>query len=60
MLEKVPKIKDFYIVFLCINTIVSTCTVPGNISQHLPLPITYPPSAKYLKSLANVAESQLT
>ena len=25
MLEKVPKIKDFYIVFLCINTIVSTC-----------------------------------
>ena len=38
----------------------STCTVPGNISQHLPLSTTYPPSSKYLKSLASVAESQLT
>ena len=25
MLRKVPKIKDFYEVFFCINTIVSTC-----------------------------------
>ena len=26
MLRKVPKIKDFYEVFLCIDTIVSTCS----------------------------------
>ena len=30
MLRKVPKIKDFYEVFFCINTIVSTCTVCAN------------------------------
>ena len=30
MLEKVPKIKDFYIVRLCSNTQVSTCTVSQN------------------------------
>ena len=30
MLRKVPKIKDFYKVFLCIDTIVSTCTECGN------------------------------
>ena len=33
MLEKVPKIKDFYIVRLCSNTQVSTCSVAGNISN---------------------------
>ena len=32
MLRKVPKIKDFYEVFFCINTIVSTCTLHPNIS----------------------------
>ena len=35
MLEKVPKIKDFYIVRLCSNTQVSTCPLCGNISTHL-------------------------
>ena len=29
MLRKVPKIKDFYEVFFCINTIVSTCGDAG-------------------------------
>lgn len=29
MLMKVPKIKDFYISFLCIDTTVSTCVEPG-------------------------------
>jgi adenylylsulfate kinase-like enzyme len=29
MLRKVPKIKDFYEVFLCIDTIVSTCIERG-------------------------------
>lgn len=33
MLRKVPKIKDFYEFFFCINTIVSTCPVLGNMSQ---------------------------
>ena len=32
MAGKVPKSKDFYKVSLCSNTIVSTCTVHGNIS----------------------------
>lgn len=32
MFRKVPKIKDFYEFFFCINTIVSTCSVCGNIS----------------------------
>ena len=32
MLEKVPKIKDFYIVRLCSNTQVSTCIVWGTSS----------------------------
>ena len=32
MAGKVPKSKDFYKVSLCSNTIVSTCSVWGNIS----------------------------
>lgn len=32
MTGKVPKSKDFYKVSLCSNTIVSTCSVQGNMS----------------------------
>ena len=42
MLRKVPKIKDFYEFFFCINTIVSTCCVPGNISTQHPFSTRYP------------------
>lgn len=42
MLRKVPKIKDFYEVFFCINTIVSTCIVLGNISTDWIFSAIYP------------------
>ena len=42
MTGKVPKSKDFYKVSLCSNTIVSTCTVLGNISTHLTFLTLYP------------------
>ena len=60
MSGKVPKSKDFYKVPLCSNTIVSTCTVCGNISAGQTLLSSYPLSHKYLRSLASVALSQLT
>lgn len=60
MLRKVPKIKDFYEFFLCSNTIVSTCTVIGNISTVARRSALYPFAVRYFKSLASVAESQLT
>ena len=60
MSGKVPKSKDFYKVPLCSNTIVSTCTVCGNISAGHTLFSSYPLSHKYLRSLASVALSQLT
>ena len=44
MTGKVPKSKDFYKVSLCSNTIVSTCTVPGNISTHCTVSTLYPAS----------------
>ena len=36
MSGKVPKSKDFYKVPLCSNTIVSTCSVNGNMSTPTP------------------------
>ena len=60
MLRKVPKIKDFYEVFFCINTIVSTCPVPGNISTGRPLILPYPSPANCRRSLASGAGSQET
>ena len=60
MAGKVPKSKDFYKVSLCSNTIVSTCTVIGNISAGRTFLSSYPSSQRYFRSLASVAESQLT
>ena len=60
MAGKVPKSKDFYKVSLCSNTIVSTCTVIGNISTALIFFSSYPFSHSILRSLASVAGSQLT
>ena len=60
MSGKVPKSKDFYKVPLCSNTIVSTCTVIGNISTVARRSALYPFAVRYFRSLASVAESQLT
>ena len=52
MAGKVPKSKDFYKVSLCSNTIVSTCTVLGNISTHFTFFTVYPFSSNIFRSLA--------
>ena len=43
MAGKVPKSKDFYKVSLCSNTIVSTCLVPGKLSNGFAYTVRYPP-----------------
>ena len=60
MLRKVPKIKDFYEFFFCINTIVSTCFTNGNISTATPLSIRYPFPHRYFISRASVSGLQET
>ena len=52
MAGKVPKSKDFYKVSLCSNTIVSICTVLGNISTHCIFFVLYPFASNICKSLA--------
>lgn len=52
MAGKVPKSKDFYKVSLCSNTIVSTCTVPGNISTQQTFSTRYPYFANSTRSRA--------
>lgn len=52
MSGKVPKSKDFYKVPLCSNTIVSTCTVPGNISTQQTFSTRYPYFANSIRSRA--------
>lgn len=54
MSGKVPKSKDFYKVPLCSNTIVSTCTVFGNISTHCTLSTTYPRASSTSRSRARL------
>ena len=60
MTGKVPKSKDFYKVSLCSNTIVSTCSVLGNMSIGWTRSAAYPASAKRRRSRARVAGSQET
>ena len=60
MAGKVPKSKDFYKVSLCSNTIVSTCRVRGKRSTGTAVTRLYPFAAKYVRSRARVAGSQLT
>lgn len=52
MAGKVPKSKDFYKISLCSNTIVSTCTVPGNISTQQTFSTRYPYFANSTRSRA--------
>ena len=49
-----------YRVFLVRRTTVSTCTVIPNWSTPWTFRISYPPSQRIFRSLARVAESQLT
>ena len=58
--RKVPKTKDFYEFTRCRQHTVSTWTVCPNWSTGLTLFNSYPPSHKIRRSLASVAESQLT
>ena len=58
MAGKVPKSKDFYKVPLCSNTIVSTCTVPGNISTQQTRSTWYPFSRRISRSLARLVGLQ--
>ena len=58
--RKVPKTKDFYEFTRCRQHTVSTCPVIGNISTARTFSSPYPFSHRYFKSLASVAESQLT
>lgn len=60
MAGKVPKSKDFYKVSLCSNTIVSTCSVAGNISTGTAVTALYPCLVRYLRSRASVVGSQDT
>lgn len=58
MAGKVPKSKDFYKVSLCSNTIVSTCSVNGNISTGQILDTSYFFLVRYFRSLAIVSGLQ--
>lgn len=60
MSGKVPKSKDFYKVPLCSNTIVSTCSVKGNMSTPTPFDTRYPFFLKYFRSLTSVSGLQET
>ncbi len=60
MLVKVLKIKDFYEFSFCSNTIVSMCSVLGNMSTGWTCPSSYPFSCIMRTSLASVAGSQET
>ncbi len=60
MSGKVPKSKDFYKVPLCSNTIVSTCSVWGNISTGWIFNAFHPRRVKWVKSRARVSGLQLT
>ncbi len=58
MAGKVPKSKDFYKVSLCSNTIVSTCTVCGNMSTHCTRSTRYPLRIKRFRSRARLVGLQ--
>ena len=60
MAGKVPKSKDFYKVSLCSNTIVSICSLWGNISTGVLLSTLYPFRVSSSRSRASVAGLQLT
>ena len=60
MAGKVLKSKDFYKVSLCSNTIVSTCSLWGNISTGVLLSTLYPFRVSSSRSRASVTGLQLT